>query len=93
MREALDKGTEVDDTEGSTVGMTALMAAARAGQLQAAKLLIAAGAALDRPCRNGETPLMKAAIAGRGPLMRLLTEAGAALEYRNPVGAREQKRG
>lgn len=57
---------------------TALLVAAREGQRDAARLLLAGGAEVDA---RGEamsiTPLMAAARRGESPLVRLLLEAGA----------------
>ncbi|MEZ4311273.1 MAG: ankyrin repeat domain-containing protein [Polyangiaceae bacterium] len=65
-------------------GYPALHAAARAGRLEIAGRLIAAGAAIDARDQVGNTALSEAAEAGHGALVALLLDAGA---ERSPKGA------
>ena len=58
-------------------GNTALMFAARNGDIASARLLIAAGADIDDRNAWGVSAVTMAAHAGYGPLMALLLEAGA----------------
>lgn len=57
--------------------LTALLYAARDGQLQAARLLLAAGAKLELAEYNGITPLLMATSNDRFDVAALLVEAGA----------------
>jgi ankyrin repeat protein len=67
------------NSSGEVVQTTALAVAARAGQLEAARLLLDAGADPDRANAYGETPLLLAAGNGRLEVARLLLDAGADL--------------
>jgi ankyrin repeat protein len=58
-------------------GMTPLHFAARDGLLDAAQLLVAAGASLNTPDPNGMTPLMMAITNGKIPVAQLLVDKGA----------------
>jgi ankyrin repeat protein len=58
-------------------GMTPLHFAARDGQLDAARLLVAAGASLNVPDPNGMTPLMMAITNGQIDEAQLLVDKGA----------------
>jgi ankyrin repeat protein len=58
-------------------GMTALMIAAREGQMEIARLLLQRGAAVDMPDALGLTALHVAAINGQDEIVSLLLEAGA----------------
>ena len=58
-------------------GMTALLFAARGGQLEAARQLIAARAAVDAADPNGVTPLLMAITNGHLPVAQFLLESGA----------------
>jgi ankyrin repeat protein len=79
-------------------GMTPLLYAARDGHVEAARLLVAAGADRELADGNGIRPLLMAALNGQIAVARLLVEAGAdvnaddfwgrsplwaAVEYRN----------
>lgn len=63
-----------------------LYQAAAAGDLSAVEQLLASGAAVDAPDRNGETPLMAAALADRPEIAELLVSRGADLSARNAGG-------
>jgi ankyrin repeat protein len=58
-------------------GMTPLMYAARDGSLDAARVLIEAGADLNVVDPNGMTPLMMAITNGKIPVAQLLVDTGA----------------
>ena len=58
-------------------GMTPLLFAARDGQLEAARVLLEAGAALDAVDPNGLTPLMMAITNGQLNVAQLLVDKGA----------------
>ena len=58
-------------------GMTPLMYAARDGSLDAARVLVEAGAALNATDPNGMTPLMLAITNGKIPVAQLLVDKGA----------------
>jgi uncharacterized protein len=58
-------------------GSTALLFAARQGQLQAAKLLIAAGAEVNAATSDGISPLVMASHSGHGQVAAYLLAAGA----------------
>jgi ankyrin repeat protein len=58
-------------------GMTPLMYAARDGSLDAARVLIEAGADLNVVDSNGMTPLMMAITNGKIPVAQLLADKGA----------------
>ena len=79
-------------------GMTPLLYAARDGRLEAARMLVAAGADLELGDGNGIRPLLMAALNGQIDVARFLAERGAnvnaddfwgrsplwaAVEYRN----------
>ena len=58
-------------------GMTPLLFAARAGLLDAAKLLVESGADVNKPDPNGITPLLMAITNGQLPVAQWLVERGA----------------
>ena len=58
-------------------GYTPLLFAARHGDLASARLLVAAGAAVDAAAASGATPLVVAAHGDHGDLAAFLLEAGA----------------
>jgi len=58
-------------------GMTPLLYAARDGQVDAARLLVAAGADLELPDVNGIRPLLTAALNNQLDVARLLVDHGA----------------
>jgi len=60
-----------------TDGRTALFAAAEAGHLECAKLLVQAGADADHVAHLGFSPLFSAASAGHTEIARLLLREGA----------------
>lgn len=59
-----------------------LAAAALGGKVEAARILVNAGATLDSPDEAGMTPLIHAARVGHLVLVRYLVEAGANLHHR-----------
>ena len=58
-------------------GSTALLFAARSGDVESARLLLAAGADVDDRAADGNTALVVAAHGGHGSLAALLVRAGA----------------
>jgi ankyrin repeat protein len=58
-------------------GMSPLLYAARDGRVESARLLLAAGAAIDQPDANGITPLLSAIINNHPSVARFLIEQGA----------------
>jgi ankyrin repeat protein len=61
-------------------GMTPLLFAARDGLLDAAKLLVEAGANIDKADPNGITPLLMAITNGQLPVAQFLVDRGADLK-------------
>jgi len=61
-------------------GMTPLLFAARDGLLDAAKVLVEAGADVNKADPNGITPLLMAITNGQLPVAQLLVERGADLK-------------
>ena len=62
------------------------------GQLEAAKLLLAKGAAIDAPDHAGSTPLMLAAENGRDETVKFLIAAGASLDAKDSEGRTAMQR-
>ncbi len=58
-------------------GFTPLLFAARHGDIESARLLLAAGADVDDPAPTGATPLVLAAHSGHGEFGAVLLDAGA----------------
>ncbi len=58
-------------------GCTLLNAASGAGHEKIAQVLLAQGASVDAPSKNGETPLMKACRTGNQGMVRLFLDKGA----------------
>lgn len=87
LRDALG-GTHIDQRDAG--GRTALMIACRAGQLEAARLLLAAGTDVNAANVNGTTPLMYAKTAavggGNTDLLQLLLDSGADINARDNSG-------
>lgn len=76
------RASEVGDTDGTPVeeargGFTPLLFAARNGHIEAAKVLIAAGANIDEAAPNGASPLVMATHSGQSALAAVLLEQGA----------------
>jgi len=61
-------------------GMTPLLFAARDGMLDAAKILVEAGADVNKPDPNGITPLLMAITNGQLPVAQFLVDRGADLK-------------
>jgi ankyrin repeat protein len=68
------------NASGKVVRTTALIAAAVNGRLEAARLLLDAGADPSRVDGGSTTPLMQAALRGQLEVLRLLLARGAALD-------------
>ena len=64
-------------------GLTALLFAARQGSLEAARLLVAAGADIDEGAADGSGPLLVAVQNGNYDIARFLLERGADLNRAN----------
>ncbi len=58
-------------------GFTALLFAARHGDIESARLLLDAGADVNEPAADGNGPLVLAAVSGQGRLAEFLLERGA----------------
>ncbi|MBI4471167.1 MAG: ankyrin repeat domain-containing protein [Acidobacteria bacterium] len=58
-------------------GATALLFAAQVGDVESARLLLAAGAKVNETSADGNAALPLAAFSGNGPVAQLLLEAGA----------------
>ena len=65
-------------------GNTALMFAARAGDLRSAQLLVAAGSEINEGNAFGTTPLIMAVHGGNPALLEALLDAGADVNGNNP---------
>jgi ankyrin repeat protein len=81
----LKSGGKADTaTEG---GETPLMTAARTGNVDVVRALLARGAGVERADeRRGQTALMWAAAEGHAPVVQALVDAGAAVGTRLPSG-------
>jgi ankyrin repeat protein len=79
VRSLLDAGVSADaiDERNATLGETALMAAAAAGNRQTIAVLLARGANPNHENLNGETALMRAVESRDLPSVRLLLASGA----------------
>lgn len=84
VRALLEQKTDVNAPQPD--GMTALHWAARHGELESAKLLIAAGADAKAVNRYGVTPLSLACTNGNTTIVELLLEAGADPKTTLPSG-------
>jgi ankyrin repeat protein len=63
---------------------TALLAAVGRGRMEAARLLLDAGAVRFLAAGDGTTPLMNAAVNGQPEVLRLLLGRGAAVDATEP---------
>ena len=68
-------GTDAEETE--VGGFTPLLFAARHGDLESARLLLAAGASVNDTAPDGRSALVVATHSGHGALAKLLLEQGA----------------
>ena len=71
-RTAAEDGEEIERG-----GITALLFAARSGDLDSARLLLEAGADVNDTGSDGNSALIVAALSGHGAVTRLLLDAGA----------------
>ena len=71
----IESGTDVNEPD--VDGATALHWAVHADQLEATRILLAAGANPEFESRYGVTPLYLAAVNGNAPLIESLLDAGA----------------
>lgn len=67
-------------------GETALAAAARSGSVEIARLLLSAGADVNRAGALADLPLSIAVARGDAPLAALLLRAGSRTDVRDPAG-------
>jgi len=74
---------EDPDAEDPNLGGTALHVSAVFGQVEAARLLIERGAAIDATNREGATALHLSAFLGQTEMVKLLLEKGAGTDARN----------
>ena len=89
IQQLLVAGTDPNDPlQAVNATETPLMLAARAGQPDALKVLLNAGARIDASeTWNGQTALMWAAAEGHVPIVRLLIDRGADIHARSNGGA------
>ena len=73
-------------TQGSTIGATALMGSAHAGDLEIIKVLLENGAQIEQVDQHGFTALMVAAGDGQVDAAKLLLERGAKIEAADQEG-------
>jgi ankyrin repeat protein len=78
------KKVRVDVSDGS--GNTALIHAARNGDIEVAGLLLQAGASIDAESFAGETALMHAVAADQSNMVHFLLESGASAQAKNVSG-------
>ena len=85
-RDLLARGANPDDVD--RAGWCALHFAAQEHAVEAVRMLVGAGAALELRDRHGNTPLWRAVMAskGRGEVIALLLEAGADPDAANASG-------
>ena len=93
VKQELEAGVDVDALNGRAKngdgGNTALWFAAQGpypGGLEIARILVAAGADVNRKCEHGRTALHMAAAWGHLDIVRHLVESGANPEIRNDEG-------
>lgn len=80
VKTTVEYGVDVNSVDGG--GNTALLLAAQFGAVSALRLLLHAGANVDRPNAEGATPLYYAAKKGEDECVSILLKAGAAKESR-----------
>lgn len=66
--------------------MTPLMIAAMGGNAEQVRSVLAAGAVVDEPDRDGRTALTHAVIEGHANIVQLLLDAGASVNMRDFLG-------
>ncbi len=82
---ALDAGADVNVPSDNN-GYTPLIWAASRGHMEAARLLVEAGAILDIQATDGQTALMRTSDNGHLELVRLLLDAGADVNIETESG-------
>ena len=80
----LDTGVPVDTRDGS--GLTALLLATHANQIDSARLLIARGADVNAKDQIQDSPFLYAGAEGRLEILRMTLAAGADLKSTNRYG-------
>jgi ankyrin repeat protein len=76
VRRMLEQGTPVDIIDNGRFNVTPLGAAARSGHLEIVKILLAAGADVNRVDPDGFSPVTLAARAGKWRVVKVLAEHG-----------------
>jgi ankyrin repeat protein len=71
---------------GGNGGLTALILAAREGNMESLKVLLDAGAPINQQSANGNTPLIVAAMNGNAQVINYLLERGADVNLANAQG-------
>jgi ankyrin repeat protein len=84
----LDRGARLDDA-GNKASVTPLMVAAEQNHPRLVELLIARGAAVATPERDGYVPLTRALWRGNDEVMRVLKQHGATCQPADIVGSEE----
>ena len=74
------------NTQNEVEGATALWGASTRNHVEVVKMLLGAGADVNKPTATGSTPLRGAAFNGHCDTMNVLIEHGADLNYANVVG-------
>ena len=83
----LDDGADIDQIANRCDGATPLFIACQMGQVDAARLLLEKGAAVDRALEDGQTPLIIACKNGHVDAVRLLLDQGADINRADKYGA------
>ncbi|MCO6490546.1 MAG: ankyrin repeat domain-containing protein [Phaeodactylibacter sp.] len=86
LRQHIQAGSDLEEMEPSRAS-TPLITAAFAGNADAARLLIEAGADINYQNDDGSTALHTAAVFGKTDVAKLLIDAGAKLDVPNKEGA------
>ena len=84
IRKLIDSGVDIN-LQGKG-GITALIAASKAGKLDVVKFLVAAGANVNLQTESGFTALMVAAGDGNLEIVKVLVHAGADSSLKNKQG-------
>ena len=82
-RRFIEKGADVDASNGNILGWTPAHAAARNGNYEVIRLLAEAGATLNQEDEDGKTAAMFAASDGHSETVRVLAEASVDLHLKD----------